>query len=39
MCRGQREATEKLDEGLESSELLPREERELEIRARGRIAR
>ena len=35
----QRERAEKLDEGLQSRELLPREDGELEFGARGRIAR
>jgi hypothetical protein len=38
MRRGQRKTTKKLDEGLESRELLPREEGELELGACGGIA-
>ena len=39
MRRRQRECAEKRDEGLQSRELLTREERELEFGARGRVAR
>jgi hypothetical protein len=38
MRRRKRKRAEKLDEGLQSRELVPREERELEFGARGRIS-